>query len=174
MAEVNKFTIKNATITINSATTLQFHSNKCDYIQKPFIICSAYRCRNYVLLFELAGYKTDKIIEPTREQFENETIDYDTPYFNFFYDELFDSFDINNDNNTFSLAGLYKDDEPVFYKKYNKGNNLERFHLFKLDDQAWTEVELDLNALYNRGLFKWYFFASGWIKKICENYAQYY
>ena len=155
MSEIQKFTTTNATITIDSATTLQFNRNKCDQIDAPFIFATAYECKEYVLLHELQGFLTDEIIEPkTPEEFQQGLHTQDNPYYLDIYDSLHDSLSI--EGNTFQGNDLYE--RLSIYEK-------EYFHLFKVNENSWTEVEFDLAVLGSKGFLEWKYFANGMISK---------
>ena len=157
MSEIQKFTTTNTTITIDNATTLQFNRNKCDQIDAPFIFATAYRCKEYVLLHELQGFLTDEIIEPkTPEEFQQGLHTQDNPYYLDIYDSLHDSLSIKE--NTLQGNDLY--DRLSTYEK----ESLKYFHLFKVDESSWIEVELDLLELENNGFAEWEYFTNGMVK----------
>ena len=162
MSAIKKFTIKDATITLDGTTKLQFNSNKCDNIKSPYVLCIAFECEGHVLLLELQGFSTDKIVEPTKEEIEGDSLDYGNPYFVDCWHELFDEIKVMKNNDNFSLIGLQKGHEPIIYKK----DELKRFHIYKVDNQSWTEIDLALNTLSHKSLISWKCFASGCISDI--------
>ena len=158
MSKIQKFTITNATITINSATTLQFNHNKRDQIDAPFIFATAYKCKEYVLLHELQGFLTDKVIEPkTSNEFQEGLHINENPFYLDIYDSLYESLSIKGD--TLQGYDLYK--RLTTYEQ----EALEYFHLFKVDESSWTEVELDLLELECKGFVEWEYFANGMVYK---------
>ena len=158
MSKIQKFTTNGATITINNATTLHFHHNKCYKIDAPYIFATGYRCKEYVLLHELQGFSTDKIIEPkTADEFQDGLHSKDNPFYLDVYDSLYDSLSVKE--NTLQGYDLYK--ELDTYEK----EALECFHLFKVDESSLTEVEFDLVELEGNGFIEWECFVSGMIGK---------
>lgn len=160
MNKIVTFTIKNETIILNDATSIQYHSNKCNYIKNPYVLCTAYMCKDYVLLLELQGFNTDKVVEPTREEIGSGRLDYSNPYFADCWHELFDNIEIKEDHNEPYLIGSFESNEPVIYKE----RGLERFHICKVDDRSWREIDLSIATLYQQDLTKWSYFIYGWIK----------
>lgn len=163
MSKIQKFTTINTTITITNATTLHFNYNKCDYINAPYIFSTAYRCKEYVLLHELQSYSTDKVIEPkTNKEFADGLLTMENPYYVDYYHMLHDKISINKDKDSYLILphDSYNGDIEPYKDKY-----LDRFHLFKIDDSSWTEIELDLNKLHKDGLIEWNYFANVMICK---------
>lgn len=155
MSEIKKFTIINATITINSATKLHFNHNKCNQIDSPYIFATAYKCKEYVLLHELQGFLTDKVIEPeTADEFQEGLHTKENPFYLDIYDSVYDSLSIKE--GTLQGYNLNK----VLHTYEN-----EDFRLFKVDESSWTEVDLDLDELENKDLNNWDYFANGIISK---------
>lgn len=159
MTKIKKITVENATITIDSATTLQFHHNNCYEIQRPYIFVTAYRCEDYVLLHELQGFMTDKIIGPkTNEEFQNGLMTRDNPFYFDNYHELYDDLKIEKEKKKYCFKAFESSSESYVY---DDEESFKRFHLFKIDDKAWTEEKLDLEVLYSESLIKWTNFANG-------------
>lgn len=162
MSEIKKFTVKNATITIDSATTLQFNHNKCYQIDAPFIFAVAYRCKEYVLLHELQGFITDKIIEPkTSKEFQEGLHIKNNPFYLDVYDQVFNYVSIGEDNR---FIALYESPQGELSEEIIAGKRLSYFHLFRVDDKAWTEIELNLEEL-KKDLLRLDYFANGMIER---------
>lgn len=158
MSRIQKFTTNGATITIDNATTLHFNHNKCDQIDAPYIFATAYRCKDYVLLHELQGFDTDQIIEPkTTDEFQKGLHTKENPFYIDVYDSLYDSLFIKED----ALQGYDLHKRLVTYKD----ENLKSFHLFKVDESSWTEVDLDLVELESNGFVEWECFANGMVER---------
>lgn len=158
MSKIQKFTTTNATITINDATTLHFNHNKCYKIDAPYIFTTAYKCGEYILLHELQGFQTDKVIEPkTSEEFRQGLHSQDNPFYLDVYDSLFDSLSIKEG----ALHGYDLYERLVSYKN----ESLEYFHLFKVDEGSWSEVELDLSIVVMKNFIEWSYLANGIIQK---------
>lgn len=79
----------------------------------------------------------------------------DNPFYLDIYDSLYDSLFIKG--NTLQGYDLYKRLDT-----YGK-EDLEYFHLFKIDESFWTEVNLDLVELESNGFAEWECFANGMI-----------
>lgn len=147
------FTVDDATITIDSETKLQFNHNKCYKIDLPYVFTTGYRCKGYVLLHELQGFLTDEIIEPkTSDEFQEELHTKNNPFYLDIYDSLHDSLSIKND----TLQGY------DLCKRLDTYENdwLEYFHLFKVDDISWNEIDLNLEKLKKKDLIEWNYFAN--------------
>lgn len=161
MKKTKKFIVKNATITIDNATTLQFNNHKSYKVDAPFIFTTAYKCGNYVLLHELQGYSTDKVIEPnTSAEFIEGLLTMDNPYYIDFYHMLHDKIHINSEGNDFILVPSDSYDGEI--NPY-KDKDLKSFHLFEATDDTWNEVEFNIEELYKKSMFDWNCFASGMI-----------
>jgi hypothetical protein len=162
MKNIKKFTVKNATITIDSATTLQFNHNKCFQLTGPYIFATAYKCEEYVLLHELQDFSTDGVIEPrTSKEFADGLLTMDNPYYVDYYHMLHDKISIMSDDVFTILQGNSYNEDIYPYK----GDDLKAFHLFEANDDAWREVELSLKELHKKELFEWSYFASGTVQK---------
>ena len=158
MSEIKKFTINNATITIDSATTLQFNHNKCYKIDAPYIFVVAYKCEECVLVHELQGFLTDEVIEPkTADEFQTGLHIKENPFYLDVYDSLFDNLSIKE--GVLQGYDLYK--RLVTFEN----ESLEYFHLFKIDGSSWTEVNLDLEELESNGFIDWECSFSGMIQQ---------
>lgn len=156
MKNIKKFTVKNATITIYSATTLQFNHNNCFQIESPYIFATAYKCGDYILLHELQGFLTDEVIEPkTSNEFQKRLHTKNNPFYLDVYDSLYDSLFLEKD----ALKGYDLFNRLDAYKN----ESLECFHLFKVDDTAWNEIELNLKNMNKKNLLEWDYFASGMV-----------
>lgn len=168
MKNIQKFTINNATITIDGATTLQFNHNNCYQITGPYIFATAYRCGDYVLLHELQGYETDEILEPkTNKEFADGLLTMDNPYYVDYYHMLHDEISIEHNKDGYYI--LPKDSYNGDIFPY-KGDFLKRFHLFEVDNNSWNEVELA--NLYEEEIVDWSCFASGMVKTDAQNISE--
>jgi hypothetical protein len=164
MSKIKKFTVKNATITIDSATTLQFNHNKCYQIDAPFIFAVAYKCNEYILLHELQGFTTDKIVKPqTADEFQEGLHAKDNPFYLDVYDQIFNHVTIGEDNR---LIALHESPQGELSEEIIGGIELNYFHLFKVDEYSWTEVDLGIRNLHDNGLIEWIYFANGMISEI--------
>lgn len=158
MRKIKKITTKDATITIDSATTLQFHHNNCYEIQRPYIFVTVYRCEDYVLLHELQGFKTDEVIKPkTSAEFQNGLMEVDNPFYFDNYHELYDCLMIEKEFENYCIKAFESANEPYVYED----KTIKRFHLFKVNDKEWREIELDFGDLLEKGLIRWSNFANG-------------
>ena len=164
MSEIQKFTTTSATITIDNATTLQFNHNNCYKIAAPYIFAAAYKCEEYVLLHELQGFITNQTIEPsTSDEFQKGLHDKENPFYLDVYDSLFDNLSIKEG----ALHGYDLYERLVSYEDMS----LEYFHLFKVDESSWIEIELDLVKLVSKGSSEWEYYANGIINQI-ESYKK--
>ena len=162
MKNIQKFIVNNATITIDSATTLQFNHNNCYQLVGPYIYSTAYRCGNYVLLHELQGYTTDEVIEPkTSKEFADGLLTMDNPYYVDYNHMLHDHIFIGNNEDGFMIVP--RDSHEDNTEPY-KGDALKRFHLFELAGDSWNEIELDPAKLHKKELLEWNCFANGMVK----------
>lgn len=162
MSKIQKITIDNATITINDAITLHFNHNKCYKIDAPYIFATGYRCKKYILLHEMQGYSTDKAIEPTTsKQFTDGLLTMDNPYYVDFYHMLHDKISIESNNNSHFLLPRDSFNGDIFPYR-NK--DLDSFHLFKVNEDSWTEIDLDLDKMEDKELIEWRYFTNTMIK----------
>lgn len=158
MSKVQEFTTNSATITINNATTLHFSRIKCDQIDAPYIFATGYKCKEYVLLHELQGFQTDEAIEPkTSDEFQEGLHIKDNPFYLDVYDSLYERLFIKEA----TLQGY------DLYKRLSTYENqsLKYFHLFKVDESSWSEVELDLVELERNGFVDWEYSLNGMIQQ---------
>lgn len=166
MKKTKKFIINNATITIDNATTLQINNNKGYKIDAPFIFAMAYKCKNYVLLHELQGYSTDKVIKPkTNQEFVEGLLSMDNPYYIDFYHMLHDKIYINTDGDDFIIVPNDSyDGEITPYMD----ESLNYFHLFKVSANIWMEIDSDFESMNRKSLIEWTYFAGGMLNQPYE------
>lgn len=114
----------------------------CEKIKTPFVFVTGYRCKGYVLLHKLQEYLTDKVIGPeTDEEFTNGLVSMDSPYSVDYYHMLHDKISISNNEDGHLLLPYDSFNRNIYLYENEK---LDDFHLFKVDESFWTEVELDL------------------------------
>lgn len=80
---ISKFTIKNATFTIDSATKYRFDNNICYHIllRKRFSVLMWYQCEEHHMFILLSSYDSDNMDPPaTREEFSRGMAEKDTMY----------------------------------------------------------------------------------------------
>jgi hypothetical protein len=156
MNKIVTFTIEDATITFNDATKLQYNSNNCYKMQRPYIFVAGYRYENYVLLHELQGFITNEVHEPNNmNELEQGLLKKENPYYLDVYGMIFDSFEFKNH----VLHGNSIDASPlVFHKSF-----YENFHLFGTNESEWKEIDFNIKEFPNT---RWEYFANGMIHKI--------
>ena len=116
----------------------------------------------YVLLHELQGFAEPEVIEPKcQEKYIEGLMTMHNPYYMDCQHMLHEKITIKKDISGFFIEPNDSFNGDIFPYKDEK---LKGFHLFKVDDVAWTELDLDLEMLHQDGLVKWDCFANGMVK----------
>lgn len=86
----------------------------------------------------------------------------DNPYYVVYYHMLHDKISISSNEDGHHLLPHDSFNGNIYLYE---NEELDGFHLFKVNESSWTEVELNLARLKNKGFVEWFYFANGMLCK---------